>query len=114
MAENETVIVLNEEDAKEGFFRVGTSWQKVRDRLVKKLGAANLISERIDQDKEGGNRWWDLKLPVNRLARISSLLKTPDANRGIISEKSKDALRVAHEKRRAAILDKTNNAVKTK
>lgn len=92
MAENETIILLSEDDLKDGYFVFGTSWQRERDRFVKRLGEENIISERVDKDENGKPRWWDVKCKSSRLARASGILKSRSGAGVARTQEQKDIL----------------------
>lgn len=92
MAGNETIILINEQDLKDGFFTFSTSWQRERDRFVKRLGEDNIVSERVDKDENGKPRWWDVKCKSDRLARATGILKSRSGAGVARTQEQKDIL----------------------
>lgn len=66
-AETETVITINREDLKSGFFTVWTSDRLVFDRLVRRVGGREKIKFLRIGRANGRERSWDMEVPVEYL-----------------------------------------------
>ena len=69
-SEKETLILINKADSREGFFLVSTSNQSDYKRLIKRVGAANVLSvkERMSQNR---TVQWEVKLPIQYLSKTT-------------------------------------------
>lgn len=69
LSESETIYLVNEQDLKEGYFQIGTSLPRVYNRVIKRLGKENLLSEEIRKDREGKVTWYQMRIPRRFLSR---------------------------------------------
>ncbi len=90
---NETIILINEEDMKEGYFRFGTSIRHHIDKLIRVVTRKHLISYKENKDAKGRVVWWDVKVPVRFLSKGSFYIRRPVAGRQILTEQKRGVLR---------------------
>lgn len=60
--EQETQILINQADLKEGFFTFGTSRQCDYNKLIRKVGESRVLNTRISHDPEGNPVYWSCKV----------------------------------------------------
>lgn len=66
---NETIILLNEADLREGYFVFSTSRDTHFVRLCKRVGGAeNLLEVKLSK-RDGKVTWYSAKVPVKYLSR---------------------------------------------
>lgn len=66
-AENETVIVINDGDRKDGYFIFGTSKRSHQKRLLHYVPKNELITK-LSKDMEGHITWYSNKVPAKHLS----------------------------------------------
>jgi hypothetical protein len=72
MSDNEIITIWNEHDARNGWFTIGTSLQRQRDRIVRRVGAENVLLERVSRSRRDNKpTWFELTLPIALFARAS-------------------------------------------
>lgn len=88
---NETIILLNEEDAGQGYFQFGTSLERHYKRLCKRIGGQqNLVESRLSKSTEGKTVWWQCKVPLRYWSDSAFSLRSPRIQREL-SEKQREA-----------------------
>lgn len=68
-AERETIIHINEADKANGFFRFGTSERHVWNKILKRVGEANLRVTSVNDDDS--QRWYSAHIPIKYLSRTT-------------------------------------------
>jgi hypothetical protein len=68
-ADNETIILLNDADLRDGYFRFYTTKEIDLNRLFKITGGSLFEPMRVTKTKEGLTTSWDCKVPVSFLQR---------------------------------------------
>ena len=89
-AETETVITLNREDLKLGFFTVWTADRLVFDRLMRRIGGRDKIKFLRIGRANGRERSWDMEIPVEFLNMRTFAIGARKAKR--LSEAQRQAL----------------------
>jgi hypothetical protein len=65
MRDEETIILLNQEEMREGYFTFGTSVPREYKRLIKRIGGVNkLKSLNLSKTPSGVVTWYDCKVPI--------------------------------------------------
>lgn len=70
-SEKETIIVVNESDRQEGFFRFGTSNISDFKKLQRLLRQESAIIVKRSLTPKGKVSYWDVKVPIKYLGRLS-------------------------------------------
>lgn len=76
---NETIILINEEETKEGFFTFSTSYPHHAKKIISRIGQVHMRGIRRDMDADGNIRWWEFKIPLEFLDKTRLCVKTPVA-----------------------------------
>ena len=64
-SEQETIIVVNQADIRDGYFRFNTTRRKDFERLCKRVGGKeNLLATSEGKDKDGSVTSWRCKVPA--------------------------------------------------
>ena len=64
----ETVIVINDEDKKEGYFTLSTSKKDVFLRICRRIGGEDKLIEKRCTGSEGKTAEWILKIPIKYIS----------------------------------------------
>jgi hypothetical protein len=86
---NETIILMNEEELKEKYFSFGTSLKRHFKKLCNRVGRENLIEVRESRSGEGKVNWWQCKVPLKYLSRAHFGIRKYAAERSFEREVAK-------------------------
>ena len=90
---NETIILINEEESKDGYFSFGTSLERNFKRLCRRVGGkGKLIEVRESRTKDGKTNWWECKVALKYLSKSHFGVRKCIAERSSEGEKVKSGL----------------------
>lgn len=76
-AEIETIIIINDADRAEGFFRIGTSNPSHRRKIEKRAGRHGQLVRESKDSSTGKTTWWQYQLPYRFLSPTLGLKSIP-------------------------------------
>lgn len=59
----ETIILLNDDDLKDGFFKIGTSKKKIYEKILRRVGGRSELLDVKESISQGKVSWWEIKIP---------------------------------------------------
>lgn len=90
--ELETIIIINNEDKKQGYFSFGTAKANDYKKLLKKIGGVEFLREKPKLTFQGTKiTWFQCKVPIIFLSPSFGIRKRK--NKADLSEEQKQALK---------------------
>lgn len=80
--EEETIILLNEDELKDGYFTFSTSIPSHYRRLVRRVGAKNILETEVWKNPKGRDASWIVKVKASMLSKTTFGIKNVHATRG--------------------------------
>lgn len=74
-AERETVIVINDADLEEGFFRISTSKKQVYETFLKRIGPDDVVSTKVSRTVDGCFTEGSIRCKAHRLGSLKIIVK---------------------------------------
>jgi hypothetical protein len=100
--DNETIILINDADLRDGYFRFYTTKELDYNRLLKIAGDSLFSPTKVTQTKDGLTTSWDCRVPVSFLQRRRWLIRKKRVIPPISEEKKAEM--VANLRKRTKVI----------
>ncbi len=93
-AERETIVLINDADLEDGYFRISTTKKKVYEMMLKRIGPDEVVSTKVTLSANGDFSEGNIRCRSSRLAPLRLLVKraTPTGIAKVLSDSQRAAL----------------------